>query len=58
MSSNNNKGYKRRPQERKRQRATEVTILIKNLPASAMFDKKHRFDPWVRKTPCKRAWPL
>ena len=39
MSYNNNKGYKRRPQERKRERASQVTLLIKNLPANARFDK-------------------
>ena len=39
MSYNNNKGYKRRPQERKRERASKVMLLIKNLPANARFDK-------------------
>ena len=27
---------------------------VKNLPAI----RRHRFDPWVRKIPCRRAWQL
>jgi len=29
--------------------------VVKNLPAIA-GDMRHRFDPWVRKTPWRRAW--
>ena len=33
----------------------QVALVIKNPPANA-GDMRHRFDPWVRKTPWKRAW--
>ena len=26
--------------------------VVKNLPAI----RRHRFDPWVRNIPCRRAW--
>ena len=30
--------------------------MVKNPPASAGDIKRHRFDPWVRKIPWRRAW--
>jgi len=32
-------------------------LVVKNLPASA-GDMRCRFDPWVRKILCRRAWQL
>ena len=29
--------------------------MVKNLPANA-GDKRHKFDPWDRKIPWRRAW--
>jgi len=29
--------------------------LVKNLPTSAE-DRRHGFDPWVGKIPCRRKW--
>ena len=34
--------------------AFQVALVIKNLPANA-GDKRHRFDPWVRKIPWRTA---
>ena len=36
--------------------ATQVSLVVKNLPASAGHLKKLRFDPWVGKIPWRRAW--
>ena len=36
-------------------RASQVALVVKNLPASA-GDMRHRFNPWVGKIPWKRAW--
>ena len=33
-----------------------LVLVIKNLPANAGVIKRHRFDPWVRKTPWRRKW--
>ena len=33
-----------------------MVLVVKSLPASAGRCKRHRFDPWVRKIPWKRAW--
>ena len=30
-------------------------LLIKNLPAKARFDKRHRFDPWVGNIPLEEG---
>ena len=30
-------------------------LVVKNPPANA-GDMRHRFDPWVGKTPWRRAW--
>ena len=31
-------------------------IVVKNSSANARGIKKHRFDPWVRKNPWRKAW--
>ena len=33
-----------------------VALVAKNSSASAGIIKRHRFIPWVRKVPCRRAW--
>ena len=35
-------------------RASQVVLVVKNLPANA-GGKRHRFDPWVRAIPWRRA---
>ena len=35
--------------------ASQVALEVKNPPASA-GDLRCRFDPWVGKIPCRRAW--
>ena len=37
-------------------RASQVVLVVKNLPASVGKHKRCKFDPWVRKIPWKRAW--
>ena len=37
-------------------RASQVVLAVKNLSANAGDIKRHRFDPWVRKSPWRRAW--
>ena len=32
------------------------SAVVKNLPANAKRQKKHEFDPWVRKIPWRREW--
>ena len=32
------------------------SAVVKNLPANAKRQKKHEFDPWVRKIPWSRTW--
>ena len=32
-----------------------MVLVVKNLPANAGDIKRLRFDPWVRKIPCRRA---
>ena len=34
-----------------------MTLVLKNPPANAS-DRRHRFDPWVRKILWRRAWQL
>ena len=36
--------------------ASQVAIVLKNLPANAGDISKCRFDPWVRKIYWRRAW--
>ena len=36
--------------------ASQVVLVVKNLPANAGNEKRCGFDPWVRKIPWKRAW--
>ena len=36
----------------------QVAPVVKNPPANAGDVKRHRFDPWVRKIPWKRAWQI
>ena len=33
-----------------------MVLVVKNPPASAADVKRLRFDPWVGKTPWRRAW--
>lgn len=35
--------------------ASQVALVVKNLPATAGRHKRYRFDPWVRKLPGRRA---
>ena len=37
-------------------RASQVVLVVKNLPANARGIKRRGFDPWVGKTPWRRAW--
>ena len=32
-----------------------MALVVKNPPANA-GDMRHKFDPWVRKIPWRRAW--
>ena len=34
--------------------ASELALVVKNLPAGAGDVKRHGFDPWVRKFPWRR----
>ena len=36
--------------------ASQVALVVKNLPASAGDVNRCRFDPWVEKIPWRRAW--
>ena len=36
--------------------ASQVMLVVKNLPASAGDSKRCRINPWVRKIPWSRAW--
>ena len=40
----------------KYQRASQVALVIKNLPANAGDVKRCRFNPWVRKIRWRREW--
>ena len=35
--------------------ASQVALVVKNPPANA-GDRRHRFDPWVKNIPWRRAW--
>ena len=35
--------------------ASQVALVVENLPASAGRHKRRGFDPWVGKTPWRRA---
>ena len=37
-------------------RASQVVLVVKNLPTNAGRYKKRGFDPWVRKIPWRRIW--
>ena len=41
---------------REKGRAIQVALMVKNPPANAGDIRKLRFDPWVRKIPCRRKW--
>ena len=36
-------------------RASQVALVVKNLPANADVER-HRFEPWARRIPWRRAW--
>ena len=36
--------------------ASQVALVVKNMPANARDVKRHRFDPWMGKIPWRRAW--
>ena len=36
--------------------ASQVGVVVKNLPANAGDIKRHGFDPWVEKIPWRRQW--
>ena len=36
--------------------ASQMVLMVKNLPANAGDVKRCRFDSWVGKIPWKRAW--
>ena len=36
--------------------ASQVVLVVKNLPTNAGRYKKQGFDPWVRKIPWRRIW--
>ena len=36
--------------------ASDVALMVKTLPAGVGRHKRHRFNSWVRKAPCRRAW--
>ena len=38
------------------ERASQVVLVVKNLPAKAGDVKIHRFDSWVGKIPWRRVW--
>ena len=35
--------------------SSQVALVVKSTPANA-GDVRHRFEPWVKKSPCRRAW--
>ena len=36
--------------------ASQVTLVVKSLPANASRSKRRGFDPWIRQIPWRRAW--
>ena len=36
--------------------ASQVVLVVKNLPANAGDSKRQEFDPWIRKIPWNRKW--
>ena len=36
--------------------ASQVVLVLKNLPASEEDIKRRRFDPWARKITWRRVW--
>ena len=39
-----------------RRGASQVALMVKNLPAKAGDIKRRRFNPWIGKIPWRRAW--
>ena len=39
-----------------REGAFQVALVVKNQPAKYRRHKRHGFNPWVGKTPWRRAW--
>ena len=37
-------------------KASQVMLVVKNLPANAGDTREAKFDPWVGKIPWRRAW--
>ena len=37
-------------------RVSQVALVVKNLTADKGECKRHGFDSWVRKIPCRKAW--
>ena len=36
--------------------ASQVALVVKNMPANARDVKRRGFDPWVGKVPWRRVW--
>ena len=36
--------------------ASQVELMVENLPANSRDKRRHQFDAWVRKIPWRRAW--
>ena len=36
--------------------ASQMLLVVKNLPANAGDTKRHRFNPWVGNIPWRRKW--
>ena len=37
-------------------RASQVVLVVKNLPANAARHKRHGLNPWLGKIPWRRTW--
>ena len=35
---------------------SQVALVVRNLPYQRRRHKRHKFDPWIRKIPWRRAW--
>ena len=51
-----NKLYHTLNESPKRKTASQVVLVVKNLPANAGASGGPRFDPWVGKIPWRRKW--
>jgi len=38
--------------------ASQVVLVVKNVPANAGHIKRHWFHPWVGKIPWRKVWQL